>query len=330
MSKRLRFILLLVSIASASVSAETTLSAGGGARVDPMTANPLSPFVDTTLLGDMSWIPGDRIGFFMDWSAGGGYEPLLNAVNGLAAATVDGSYMAGTFLARLSLSSVASYSTEDAFYGAGSSELLLSYGGPEFSVFAAPRYSIVETTYLSMQAGGRLGTSFLVADSFLIKLAVEGGVAIPGGTASGWSLMPSLALDWYSGGQLTMGMKGGYRKSYSTVLSTLVTGGPLLPLDTYDRLFLEANASWLTKKGVTIAARLPADYTLKAYNAFSGSVDLGTPAWLAELTPELSYSVPLGEHTDLVTYLNGDFGFSNNLVEQASAVSAAVRFELHF
>jgi len=329
-STRLRCVLLLFLVGSTSLAAETTLSAGVGTTFDPYAANPVSPSIDATLLGDLSWVPTDRLGFFMDWSAGGGYEPLPKVASALAATTVDGSYVVDKFLTRLSVSSVASYSSAEPFYGAASSELLFSYGGPEFSIYAAPRFSLVETTYLAMQVGGRAGIALLLADSILLKPAIEGGMTVPGGAAAGWTLMPSLSLDWYAGGQLTLGIKGGYRRSYSTVLSTLVSGGALLPLDTYERVFLVADASWLTKKGLTISARLPANYTLKSYDAYDGSVSLGTPAWLAELLPEASITIPISKQTDIVVSADGDLGISNNIIEQVSAVSLTARVELHF
>lgn len=328
MTRRLLFITLMLC-AALPAWADLTLSSGGKLDVDSTTGYQPSPAVDATVLGDLSWTPSEHLGFYGDYSAGGSYAPISGAQTGLAATTLEGSYIAKEFLSRLSLSGVVNLSSEEPFYGAATSELLLSYGGPERSFFAAPRFTLVEENGLRTMAGGRLGAAVLVSDLLLVQPSLEGGVSVPGGVAAGWYLDPHCKIDSYTGVNLSLGLIAGYRKSYSTVLSSLVAGGPLLPLDTYDRFYLEGSLAWLFSKGMSLSAELPVDYTRKTYDATDGTTSLGVPTWLVGMRPSVELTLPLAKKLDLVVSLGGSLVLSNDAVERLTALSTGVHLELH-
>ena len=326
--KRLQLLLLLAGLCTVSAGAETTAAAGGGVTFDSSSTALVTPTLVATLAGDSSWLPTDRVGAFFDWSAAGSYDPFAAGSSALATATASTSYLSGTFLGKLSVSSVATVSTTDPFYGAVSSELLLSYGDPGASVFAAPRFTIVEDSGVSMDVGGRMGVAVLVAEKLLIKPSFEAGVSVPGGFPSGWFYTPRLALSWYSGGGWTLDLSGGYSRSSSVRLASLVTGGQLLPLDTYQRGFLSAEATWVGNRGTVLSLGLPVSYTDLTYDAYDGGVDLGVPAWLVDLQPTAQLSIHLTNALDLLFTVDGTFDFSNNTLQQTTAFSATTQLQL--
>lgn len=327
--KRLQLLLLLAALSSASAGAETTAAAGGGVAFDSSTTAAAAPTIVSTLAGDLSWLPTDSLGAFLDWSAAGSYQPLDGSVSALAAITASSSYLSGKFLGKLSLSSAANLSSADPAYGAVSSELLLSYGGPALTVFTAPRFALVEDSGISMDLGGRVGMALLLADRVLVTPSLEAGISVPGGISSGWFLVPAAALSWYAGGGFTLDLAAGYRRSYSVRLTPLVTGGAALPLDTYQRGFFSAETTWVGKRGVAVAAGIPISCTEKTYDAYDGGIDLGVPTWLVEMRPTVQVSLPLTTALQLVFTVDGRFDVSNNTVEQAVAVSTTAQLQLH-
>lgn len=327
--KRVLVALCLALYSALSVGAEVTLSTGGVLNVDSSAAELFDPQIDATALGDHSWVPTDKIGFLADWSGSGSYRPISGRATGFFLASLHASYMAGKFLSRLSLSGLADLSTEEPFYGAASSELLFSYGGPAFSLFGAPRLSLVEDSGTTALAGARIGSAILLADSFLMEPVFEAGLSLPGGAYSTWYINPSFAVDRYAGGPITVGFAAGYKKSSSSRQSALVAGGPLLPLDTWDRFSLSGNLLWLIGRGATFAAELPVEYTLKSYDAFDGAVDLGVRAWTVGLGPGVELTMAMSSIVDLVFSADTLFVLSNNAVERQVAVSAGVHLEVH-
>lgn len=327
--KRALFVLCLALWSALSAHGEVTLSAGGGLNVDTSAADLFSPQIDATLLGDHSWVPSDRLGIFGNWSGAGSYRPVSGEGTGLFLASLHSSYMVNRFLSRLSVSGVANLSTVDPFYGAASSELLFSYGGPAFSLFTAPRFSLIEDSGTTAIVGAKLGSAILLADTLLMKPVIEAGVSLPGGAFTSWYVNPTFSFDRYAGGPITVGLAGGYKKSSSDRLSALVAGGRLLPLDTWDRFSLSANLLWLIGKGASLGAELPVDYTVKSYDAFDGTLDLGVRAWTVSAEPSVELTVAMSSIVDLVISADALFTFSNNVVERQVAVSTGVHLEVH-
>ena len=327
--KRTR-VALLLAIAFAPIAfADTIVSIGGGASYDDTIAVQLQPLIDVALLGAYSWLPTDRIGLFADVSAGGTYEPLSGVVAGLFAVTADASYMSDGYLMRMSASSVASPSTAEVFYSASTADLLLSYGSPAGSVSIAPRFSLVEESGLTAALSGRFGLAWLFFESLLVKPSIEGGVDVPGGASTAWHLSPTLDFDWYPGGSVTLSVHTGYARSFSTSYSALVTGGVLLPLDSWERYSLSAEVSFLLGSGVSLTTKVPCDYYLKSYDAFSGSVDLGVSAWVVNLSPAIELGVPMSKWTDFVLSLEGNFDLSNSDIERKVSAAVKAHFEFH-
>lgn len=326
--KRLQLLLLLTVLTAAAARGETTAAAGGGVTFDSTSAALVTPTVVATLAGDLSWLPSNRLGAFLDWSAAGSYEPFAASSSALATATASTSYLSEKFLGKLSVSTVADFSTTEPFYGAASSELLLSYGDPSVTVFAAPRFTLVEDSVISMDLGGRVGVALLVAQTLLVKPSLEAGVSVPGGFASGWYYTPSLSLSWYSGGGLTLDLSGGYSRSFSTRLSSLVSGGPLLPLDTYERALLSIDATWAGHRGAALTVGLPATYTRLTYDAYDGGVNLGVPSWLLDVQPTAELAIHLTDALDLLFTVDGSFDFSNNSVQRSTAFSTTTQLQV--
>ena len=321
---------LLLAIAFAPITfADTIVSIGGGASYDNTASVQVQPLVDLALLGAYSWLPTDRLGLFADVSAGGTYEPLSGVVAGLLAASADASYMSDGYLMRLSVSSVANPSTADVFYSASSADLLLSYGSPAGSISIAPRFSLVEESGTTAALSGRIGLAWLFFDSMLVKPSIEGGMDVPGGVSTAWHLNPALDFDWYPGGSITLAVRAGYARSFSTSYSSLVSGGVLLPLDSWERYSLSAELSWLLSKGVSLTAKVPCDYYLKNYDAFSGVTDLGVPAWVVNLSPTIDLGIPVSEQTDFVLSLQGNFDLSNSDIERKNSAAIKAHFEFH-
>lgn len=327
MKSRVLF-LLCILCAATDAFGDVAASLGGGARYDESEAPQVQPSADFTLLGSADWVPTDTVSLYLDWNAGGSFEPLVNGLSGLFALTVDGSYLVDKFLARLSIASLANPSTTDPFYGAATTELLLSYGGTERSIYLAPRFSFVAETTPSMEASGNLGAALLLFDALLVKPHLEMAMSVPGGVASGWRVGPAVSGDWYPGGPLTLGCELSYTKSVSTAVAPLVVGGAALPLDTWDRYRGEAALSWLIGKGMGASLRLPADYYLMTYDAFDGTTNLGVPTWRLELGPQLDLTIPLSRKADLVLSGTGNLTFSNNSVERQSSFSVTSHIEL--
>ncbi|HUX21758.1 MAG TPA: hypothetical protein VMW69_11005 [Spirochaetia bacterium] len=326
MKKRL-VILLLAVFSITRAFGEVTASIGGGAAVDG--AIQVAPTLDFAVLGDHSFVPTDRIGLYFDWSAGGSSDLSTASLNGLLALTGDVSYISDKILARLSVSSVANPSTVDDFYGAASADLLLSYGGPERSLFVVPRLSVVENAGTTFEASAEVGAALLLFDSLLLKPIIDAGTAVPGGPSTSWRIGPSATLDWYPAGPFTASLQLGFARSHSVLESTLVVGGRLLPLDSWDRYSASAGVTWYFNRGLSLSGVIPCDYYRKSYVAYEGAVDLGVPAWLVELSPTVDFTIPLSTEVDLVISGKGSFGLSNNSDERTTSASAMVHFELH-
>ncbi len=326
---KLRVIVLLsVLCVPTGAFGDVAASLGGGASFDTSEVPQVQPSADFTLLGSGDWVPTDSLSLYVDWNAGGSFQPLVNGLTGLFALTVDGSYLVDRFLARLSVASVANPSTIDPYYGAATTELLLSYGGTERSVYLAPRFSYVIESTSSMEASGTLGAALLLFDSLLVKPHMEAALSLPDGIAGGWRIGPALTGDWYPGGPLTLGGELGYTKSVSPIATPLVAGGAALPLETWDRYRAAASLSWLMGKGIGGSLRVPVDYYLMTYDAFDGATDLGVPTWRLELGPRLDLTIPLSATADLVLSGAGSVTLSNNSVERQMNLSLASHIEL--